>query len=733
MVSRGTRSSASKQRSGPSVNEKELDDSTNVNASEQGIEADVQASGAAHDVTESETPTGGTSSSNAKRRKKRKTSQVWQHYTDVFVEEKVDDMVIQKPMAACKYCTNVLCATSKQGTTRLWNHYHSYHDENTAKPSTKKPSLDALNYDEEASIRKYYLAIIMHEYPIKFSEHEYTNDFIRSLRPNFPIMGRKGSRTKIMDIFYNEKKSLFDFFTTLDCQFSCTMDVWTSNQNKGYLCVTCHFIDDEWRIHKRIINFMHLKGRHTGANLSAAFMQNMASWNLDHKLFALTLDNASSNDVCVDTIVSILKDQGSVHCGGKFFHVRCAAHILNLIARDGLSTISAVIKNIRTLVVAIKSSPLQEEMFFKQAADLGIEDRGLSQDVCTRWNSTYLMLADALHFKRVFQRIILLHPEKYSKLAPSREEWDNAAALCNCLEIFYEATKLLSGSYYPTANLFFSEFCEINIKIIEWLKSSNSFIVSMAKSMKEKFDKYWEMSNTALAVACFLDPRYKMKVVEFYYSEMSDDYGFDAMYEFKKVLQKLYESYASMYGSSTPSHVQQTQVRTARNARTSHCYTDLNEEPKRTRLSSFLRDNNEVGQEQSELDQYNNEPLLNWKDSNYFDILSWWKTHGVNYPILARIARDVLAIPASTVASESAFSASGRVVHKYRSRLDPQIVEALICTKDWIRAARKDPYDVSTIVDDISNVSIDEVDQDGGASDAADHIVDDDEIIELED
>jgi hypothetical protein len=325
----------------------------------------------------------------------------------------------------------------------------------------------------------------------------------------------------------------------------------------------------------------------------------------------------------VDTVVSTLKNQGSVLCGGKFFHVRCAAHIINLIARDGVSTISDVIANIRSLVVVVKSSPLQEQIFFKQAAALGVEQRGLSLDVSTRWNSTYLMLADALHYKRVFQRIILLHPEKYSKHAPSSLEWDNTAVLCNCLEIFYESTKLLSGSYYPTANLFFSEFCEINIKIIEWLKSSDGFIASMAQSMKDKFDKYWEKSNTALAVACFLDPRYKMKVVEFYYTEMSDDYGFDAMYEFKKVLQKLYDSYASMYRSSTSRPMQQTKVITARSIRTSQCYMDLNEEPKRKRLSSFLRDNVDIGQEQqSEIDQYNNEPLLSWKEGNYFDILS---------------------------------------------------------------------------------------------------------------
>ncbi|CAN6178955.1 unnamed protein product [Urochloa humidicola] len=109
MRSRKTRSSANNQRPAASVNELELNDSTNMNASENGIEANVEASVAA----ESETPTGGASSSNVKR-KKRRTSKVWQHYTDDFVEEKVGDMVTQKAMAACKYCSDVLCASSSQ-------------------------------------------------------------------------------------------------------------------------------------------------------------------------------------------------------------------------------------------------------------------------------------------------------------------------------------------------------------------------------------------------------------------------------------------------------------------------------------------------------------------------------------------------------------------------------------------------------------------------------------------
>jgi hypothetical protein len=53
------------------------------------------------------------------------------------------------------------------------------------------------------------------------------------------------------------------------------------------------------------------------------------------------------------------------------------------------------------------------------------------------------------------------------------------------------------------------------------------------------------------------------------------------------------------------------------------------------------------------------------------------------------MACDVMAIQVSTVASKSAFSAGGWVIDPYRSRLDPEMVEALICTKDWIAATNE--------------------------------------------
>jgi len=84
-----------------------------------------------------------------------------------------------------------------------------------------------------------------------------------------------------------------------------------------------------------------------------------------------------------------------------------------------------------------------------------------------------------------------------------------------------------------------------------------------------------------------------------------------------------------------------------------------------------------------ELDYYLEEPTLPDSDEE-FDILVWWKANGLKYPILQMISRDFLAIPISTVASESSFSTGGQLLTPRRSRLHPDTLEALMCVQDWL-------------------------------------------------
>ena len=64
-----------------------------------------------------------------------------------------------------------------------------------------------------------------------------------------------------------------------------------------------------------------------------------------------------------------------------------------------------------------------------------------------------------------------------------------------------------------------------------------------------------------------------------------------------------------------------------------------------------------------------------------------WRTarvHAEKYPVLSTIAWDFLAIPLSTISSESAFSLGGRILGEARSSLTPEMLEALVCGKDWL-------------------------------------------------
>ena len=91
------------------------------------------------------------------------------------------------------------------------------------------------------------------------------------------------------------------------------------------------------------------------------------------------------------------------------------------------------------------------------------------------------------------------------------------------------------------------------------------------------------------------------------------------------------------------------------------------------------------------------------------NVLQFWKHNQFRYHELAAMARDILSIPISTVASESAFSVGGKVLDQYRSSLKPDIVEAIICSKDWFFGELADD-DLDAMINDVVNLDLNKED-----------------------
>jgi len=129
-------------------------------------------------------------------------------------------------------------------------------------------------------------------------------------------------------LYHCGKDALKTTLKGLKSRITLTTDCWTSVQNLNYLCLTIHFIDDEWTLYKRISNFK-LMDSHKGKEIGKFIEICVIDWGIEDKLSCLTISNASSNNVAVGYLKNNLGDK--LVLDGDFFHMRCAPHVLNLV------------------------------------------------------------------------------------------------------------------------------------------------------------------------------------------------------------------------------------------------------------------------------------------------------------------------------------------------------------------------------------------------------------------
>ncbi|KAH9678932.1 BED-type domain-containing protein [Citrus sinensis] len=354
-------------------------------------------------------------------------------------------------------------------------------------------------------------------------------------------VSRNTIKSDIMELYEMEKAKVVSLIESNNSKVAITTDMWTcGSQTKGYMAITTHFIDDSWTLRSQILRFIHVQARHTSQILCDVLLRCLMDLNLERKLSTLTVDNCTTNDRMIQLLLDKL-DKNDLFMGGKLFHMRCTAHILNLIVKEGLSVISESVAKIRASVAFWTVTPQRREKF-----------------------------------KEISRRLHQL--EAQYRCLPSESECELARILSNNLKSFYNVTE-------------------------------------------------WKDVNGVLTVATVLDPRYKMKLIEFYFPLL---YGNESNIHIERV-QMLFKELIKEYEFKAKLSVSG---------------------PSAGAFSSSIEESSVVM-------------------SHVEEQLS---------------SRDILAIPVSTVASESAFSTCGRVVSPHRNGLHSQTVEALMCTQNWLNA-----------------------------------------------
>ncbi|KAL2898298.1 Zinc finger BED domain-containing protein RICESLEEPER 2, partial [Bienertia sinuspersici] len=616
--------------------------------------------------------------------KRPRTSIVWS-------ELEAPALVGGKWKTKCKYCKKLLSVAKSGTTSHLKRHLETCvrkkitmkqqnminflpSNSNAGNPNSgfvsalHNGSLDMLSMRE--GIANW---IVMHEKPFSVVEEEGFNMMLKRGIPQWTSVSRRTIKADSFKVYEAEKKKLKAILKDVD-RISLTTDLWRSKpQRIEYMVLTGHFVDKEWKLQKRVLSFVHIPPPRKGKDIANCMFKCLKDWEIENKVFTVSVDNATANDSCIQIMKDTFSLSKRLICGGKLFHVRCCAHILNIMVQHGLKQVKTIIKNVHDTVDYLNGSEARMMKFAELVQQFNIKERKLILECKTRWNSTYDMLAIAIKFKEVIFRLALEDSEYVC--CPSVEDWIKIEKLLGILKIFYTTTNIISGSEYPTSNVFLSEVCYIKEMLDRHAKSSDEFVRDMVKNMKERFDKYWGECNLIMAIGGILDPRVKMQVVDITFPQMfPSELVRGNILKVRDTLYELFDEYKSLYSSST-------EVSGECDDGTSN---DSEESlPGMSRVLEVVKSGKKTQPGKSEVDMYFEEEYI---EEGKFDILKWWKQKSAKYRILSKIAADVLAIPITTVASEATFSAGSRVIDPYRASLLPETVQMLICTGDWTRS-----------------------------------------------
>ena len=207
---------------------------------------------------------------------------------------------------------------------------------------------------------------------------------VKTLNPKFNPGSDKYCRELMQKTYTDCRNNMMKRLVEANPQdVALVLDGW-SNFHHGYLGVNIHFINEDWERVIYNIGCVPLDCSHTGAKMAELTEGLAQDWNILDKISFMVRDSAANMVRMGDIVV--------------WNHGDCTNHTLQNNIKDelfGMTSVQNLVEKCRTVCTfANRSYQFANDITAAQEPlEEGRVALQLQQDVVTRWNSTYDMLA----------------------------------------------------------------------------------------------------------------------------------------------------------------------------------------------------------------------------------------------------------------------------------------------------------------------------------------------------
>jgi hypothetical protein len=450
------------------------------------------------------------------------------------------------------------------------------------------------------------------------------------------------NQQKFIKVLEKHKESLLSV--------AVTTDLWTSRSGDPFMCLTLHYIADDYKYCSWVADCSYFSGSHTGDAIKERMEHEIEKFELNANVDVFSTHDNGANVVCaMNNSPSMTQN------------FRCICHTMQLCIHDsfnGTDGMLNAVQKCKKLASYVHYSSLASQALETECDKLKVKYKKIIQACPTRWNSELMNMQSVYELKDAIMS--LTRKKEFHELAPNPREWDMIEGGVMILQKFRIASELWSADTQPTLHLVVPMLYDLLGHLKSFNKDRNSygkgrmFIKELLKNMEKRFPSCYS-DNDYYCVANLLDPRFQGVQID----------SFGRLEQAKLFLRNQVSEVEEDMNDSRASETTEESEATA---------SELLLKKKKKQDTNIRFPEHPLDKEFA---IYLAMPLMSSKASGT-EILEWWQQQESALPNLSKFVRKYYAIPASSASSERTFSASGNCVSPKRTSLDTDTVSMLV-------------------------------------------------------